>query len=506
MKGVRHLKRLCATRIIPVLIAAVMLIMGLASCSYDLLSGESSAASSESVSSGAFSVEYPPERPDYNSEVSFEDISSDITVSDVLAEVGEGSSSEAVSSQSVSSSKAVSSQAASSKPAASSSKAASSKPVSSQTTTTTKAPAGELRAVWVSYLDLETMLKGKSSSGAQSAINAAFDKVAGLSMNAVIVQVRPFADALYSSDYFPWSRILTGTQGQGPGYDPLGLMVDAAHSRGLDIHVWINPYRVLTSTSYDKLSAGHIAREWKDEGNDYTVTVDSAGIFFNPARQEVRDYIIDGVAEIVENYDIDGVHYDDYFYPTTAASFDRTAYSEYTAGGGSKSLANWRMENVNKLIKGTYSAIKAIDSSVQFGVSPNGNIDINYSSLYADVKTWCQSAGYIDYIMPQLYYGFDNETCPYEATLKRWNSMITADVSLYTGLAVYKIGVNDQWAGKGATEWQNNSDILMREVNSARKASKYEGFALYRYDSVFNPSTSVKARVNEELGNLEAIL
>ncbi|MFA9381319.1 MAG: glycoside hydrolase family 10 protein [Acetanaerobacterium sp.] len=490
-------------------LSRVLLLMAVlpmfASCAYNLSLGQSSSVGDEvSSSKGSSSSDsYLPEQPAYNSEVAFDGVDSGTTVSDVFEAIDSASSQ--VSSQA--SSQASSSKASSSKEPSSSAPPAASSSREQIPVLQTKAPSQEMSAVWISYLDLETMLKGKNASGAKAAIDSAFDNVVGLSMNTVIVQVRPFADALYDSDYFPWSRILTGTQGKDPGYDPLQIMVSSAHARGLEIHVWINPYRVITSTNYSKLVSGHIAREWHDEGNDYTVPVDSTGIFFNPARKEVRELVINGVAELVSGYDIDGVHYDDYFYPTTATSFDKKAYGEYTAGGGAKSLSSWRMDNVNKLISGTYSAIKAIDPSVQFGVSPNGNIDLNYSSLYADVKTWCKSTGYVDYIMPQLYYGFENGTCPYEDTLKAWNGLISASgVKLYAGLAVYKIGTADQWAGAGAQEWLDSSTMMRRQVSSAREYSKYGGFALYRYDSVFNPSSSVSARVAEEIKNLQKIL
>ncbi len=458
------------------------------------------------------SILYPPEQPAYDSEVPFENVSNN-TVEDVF-EALDGSSSKASSSQQQSaaaSSKASSfSKSSSSKAssAAASSKAASSKPSTEQAPSqSVKAPSGEMRAVWLSYLDLETILKSKSQSEAKAGIDKAFDKIAAQSMNTVIVQVRPFADALYDSQYFPWSKILTGTQGKNPGYDPLSLMVSAAHKRGLEIHAWVNPYRVLTTTDMSKLSDDNIAKQWYEDEEDYTIVVDSKGIFFNPARPEVRKLIVNGIKELVSGYDIDGVHFDDYFYPTTASSFDKTAYDEYKADGGALSLAGWRLDNVNKLISDTYSAVKAINSSVQFGVSPQANVDINYSSQYADVKTWCKTPGYIDYIMPQVYFGFENDTCPYEDTVELWNSMIKASgVKLYTGLAVYKIGVSDQWAGAGADEWQDTTTMLERQVSAARELSKYSGFALYRYDSIFNPASSVKTSVNEELENLQSIL
>lgn len=496
-----------------ILFLAVSVLM-LSSCTYNLTLDPSSSVSQEPASSAAQS--YPIEQPPFDDNPL--QPSSSEQQDQGASSMRENPSAEPSSSQQTSSKAASSKQSSSKETAAfketSSKEVASKEAVSKEQSSSkdavsqrTAAPTGELRAVWISYLDLETMLKNKSASAAKAAINKAFDNATDLSLNAVIVQVRPFADALYDSDYFPWSRVLTGTQGKAPGYDPLELMVNSAKARELELHVWINPYRVLTSTDYSKLSKGHIASEWKDEGNDYTVAVDGKGIFFNPARKEVRNLVVDGVTELVERYDIDGVHFDDYFYPTTAASFDKNAYREYTAGGGAKSLTSWRMENVNRLISQTYAAIKEINPSVRFGVSPNGNIDQNYSTLYADVKTWCKTPGYIDYIMPQLYYGFDNATCPYDDTTAAWNSLITAKgVKLYAGLAVYKIGTEDQWAGAGKTEWQDTNTMLNRQVAAARAYSRYGGFALYRYDSAINPASSVTSRVKKELDNLMELL
>ena len=369
------------------------------------------------------------------------------------------------------------------------------------------APSGELRAVWFSYLDLSPMLTGKTRRQFESAVGSAFDNVVSAGMNAVIVQVRPFGDALYPSAYFPWSAYASGTQGVSPGFDPLEIMVSAARARGLRIEAWVNPYRVRTADNKaSKLSDGNPAKKWINEGSD-AVVVTANGIYYNPARSEAQQLIINGVREIVANYDIDAIHFDDYFYPNPDERFDSKAYSEYVASGGRLALGDWRRENVDVLVKNVYSAIKSVRPGVEFGISPQGNMSANYNSQYINVEKWVSSSGYVDYIMPQIYFGFNNSSCPYVETVAKWNRLVTNKaIRLYIGLAPYKIGVKDGYAGTGKNEWINNSDIISRQVSAARGYAQYGGFALFRYDSMFSPVQAVAKQVGQELAQLKKIL
>ncbi len=369
----------------------------------------------------------------------------------------------------------------------------------------TYVPSGETRAVWISYLEYQSVLQGKTEKQFRNNIKAMFKNLASDGFNTVFVHVRSHSDAMYESDIFPWSVYCTGTEGNNPGFDPLEIMVSEAHSTGLKIEAWINPYRVKGNSNTDKIAKSSPAYKWLGTGK---VIVLDNGIFYNPADEEVVELIVSGVEEIVRNYDVDGIHFDDYFYPTTAESFDKTYYNEYKAGGGKSSLAEWRRQNVNILIKNVYSAIKAIDSSCRFGISPGGNTDRNYNSLYCDVYTWVTSKGYVDYICPQLYYGFNNRDCPYLDVLSEFNDMITrSEVELIIGLAAYKAGAEDTYAGEnGKKEWINNNDILARQIIAARNESRYSGFAMYRYDSLYNPASGVKKAVAAEIENLFDIL
>ncbi len=363
----------------------------------------------------------------------------------------------------------------------------------------------ETRAVWISYLEYQSVLQGKSKSQFTSNIKSIFSNVTNDGFNTVYVHVRSHSDAMYDSDIFPWSVYCTGTEGVDPGYDPLRIMVEEAHALGLKIEAWINPYRIKGTSNTSKIAKSSPAYKWL---NSEKVVVLDNGIYYNPADEDVINLIVSGVEEIVKKYDVDGIHFDDYFYPTTAESFDKSYYDVYKSNGGKLKLADWRRQNVNTLIKKVYAAIKAIDSSCKFGVSPAGNMDQNYNTLYCDVYTWVTSKGYVDYICPQIYFGFNHKSKPYLDVLSTFNDMITrSDVELIVGLAAYKVGNEDSYAGdSGKKEWINSSDIIARQITAARHENRYSGFALYRYDSLYNPTSGVKSYIKAEMKNILEVM
>ncbi len=426
------------------------------------------------------------------------------------------SSSQAPASSAVTKPAASSSQAPASsavaKPAASSSQApASSKPEATPAVeqvdyTPTKSNVDEVRGIWISYLDFYSLAKDQNRSGFDANINSAFKAISSYGLNTVFVQVRPFGDAMYDSEIFPWSYVLTGHEGENPGYDPLEIMVSTAKKYGLRIEAWINPYRVLAIGSTRELSSSNPAVQAIRQGKDTAISY-NGGIFYNPASKTARALITQGVVELVENYDIDGIHFDDYFYPTTDMAFDAVYYRDYCSAGGSLAQADWRRENVNALVRQVYAAVKNANSSVLFGISPQARMDNNYNGQFADVEKWLSNSGYVDYICPQIYYGFDNDSVPYSSSLSLWNKMCRGSgVALYVGLAVYKCGVSDKWAGSGANEWINGTTMMRDMVDEAREASSYEGFLLYRYDSLFNPDSAVSSHISKERANLKSVL
>lgn len=351
--------------------------------------------------------------------------------------------------------------------------------LSSKATADTPESDEEMRGVWVSYMELSME---NESSKTQKAFEDKFTEIAQKcresGFNTLIVQVRPFCDALYKSSYFPWSHILTGTQGENPQYDALQIMCDICKENNLKIHAWINPYRVSSNETPKKLSDNNPYIKNSKIG----IKTDN-GIFLDPSNETAQQLISDGVKEIAENYDVAGIQFDDYFYPTEDESFDKKQYEAYIEKYGkenSMSLDNWRMQNVNTLICKVYRTIKSVDSSVEFGISPQGNIG-NNDGLYADVKSWCTCKGFVDYICPQIYFSLENPALTFEDCLDSWTSLdFDEKVKLYVGLGGYKAG-NGEYDEE---TWLLSDSILADEYDILRNNKSVRGFMLYSYNSL----------------------
>lgn len=337
----------------------------------------------------------------------------------------------------------------------------------------------EMRGVWVSYMEL-TMENEKDKS--QKRFTEKFEEIAenckNLGYNTLVVQVRPFCDALYKSDYFPWSHILTGEQGKNPNYDPLKIICDVCREKNLNIHAWINPYRISTQNSPSELSENN--PYVKDSSVGFKT---QSGTYLDPSNENARRLIIDGIEEIVSNYDIDAIQFDDYFYPADMGSEDDTQYKEYVndCENESMTLEEWRKANVNLLISEVYLRIHSIKNNVEFGISPQGNIN-NNDKLFADVQLWCTTKGYIDYICPQIYFSLDNPALTFEDSLQSWCELdFASNVNLYVGLAGYKAGTDDD---EGT--WLNDDNILAQEYNIICENEKTNGLMMYSYASLFS--------------------
>ena len=352
----------------------------------------------------------------------------------------------------------------------------------------------EVKGVWISYIELSSVLTGKTESQFTSSIRQMYTNCVNMGINTVYVHVRSHGDAYYPSEYFPWSRYVTGTVGKAPSFDPLEIMVREAHAQNLSFQAWINPYRISSASDIKSVSSSYSTGSWyKTSEGDRVVAVNSQ-YYLNPAYSEAIDLIAAGAREITANYNVDGVHIDDYFYPTTDASFDSKAFN----ASGYSSLSSFRMNNCDKTVKALYNAVKAGNSSALFGVAPQGNVQNNYYYMYADVEKWCSTAGYIDYIAPQIYFGFNNASQPYETVLAQWQKMVSGSgVKLIPGLAVYKIGSEDAYGGStGKYEWQTDTKIIKRQIEAAKAKASYGGVILYSYNNVFDTTSAVKAEMN----------
>ena len=349
-----------------------------------------------------------------------------------------------------------------------------------------------LVGVWVPYFSLA------APEGTQEAFEANYKEIADTAkengVNAMFVHVRPFSDSLYQSQYYPWSHILTGTQGQDPGFDALQFMIDYTHSLGMEFHAWLNPLRVKTKDTPGTLAESNPYVQLGQEYPEYFMEYDG-GVYLNPAYPYIRTLIADGAAEIAAGYDVDGIHFDDYFYPSEDSALDSTAYESYVQTVEQPlSLLEWRTANINAMVAQVYEAIKGVKPEVVFGISPQGNIR-NDEAMGADVKTWAAVPGYVDYLAPQLYFSFENEALGYMEALEEWAALPRHQgLDLYAGLALYKAGTD---ADNGT--WLGRDDIIALQAEAALEAG-YQGVILYSSDYL-NAQQAAK-----ELENAMAVL
>lgn len=347
----------------------------------------------------------------------------------------------------------------------------------------------EYRGIWVSFLEYEQMNFSCAQDFMQD-FEALCINCKNLGLNTLIVHVRPFADALYQSRIFPASHLAADVQGAPLPFDPLQIILQIAKTHHLRVEGWVNPYRVLSPAREIAIDSNHIALKWikEDTGKSFQRVIPwEKGLYFNPASQDVQSLIADGVQELIENYNLDGIQFDDYFYPTTDAAFDRGSRQGKTE---ENDLASWRRIQVSQMVKKVYKRIKAVNEKIMFGISPQGDRTINQNQQYCDIDLWQREAGYLDYVMPQLYWGF-HENDPHSqkhftSSLKEWQNLPRHDnIALYAGLGAYHIGLGDGFSTEQG-EWQSGTQ-LAKMIEALRKEA-FQGFSLFRYHSLFPSS------------------
>lgn len=365
----------------------------------------------------------------------------------------------------------------------------------------------EMRGIWISCYDLQFSDEERFKNYA----NTLFADIRSYGFNSVFVHVRPFADAFYRSEIFPWSSFLTGTQGKDPGYDPLPILLQAAHEQQLSFHAWINPLRIAFDTDLDKLSSDNPAKQYltdENPDNDTWVRESGGALYYNPTVFDVQKLIIDGVREIVANYAVDGIHMDDYFYPTTAADFDKKEYEAYCKTTQNPlSLSDFRRTCIDQLVSGIYAAVKAENQNCIFGISPQAKVGYNKNTLYADVEKWCAGSGFVDYIAPQIYYGFEytkksdeGESLQFEDCARTWAALADGNIDLYLGLGLYRSGESVENGGAGAGEWIEHTDVIKRQVEFARTVEECGGCIVFSYSSLSgNDNQKAEAKHLKEL-------
>ena len=355
----------------------------------------------------------------------------------------------------------------------------------------------EVKAIWVSQFDMSAIYteagRQRNVEDYTKKVEKMVSNICSLGINTVIFQLRPNGDSIYPSALYPTSKYVTDGYGKEAEYDPFTIFLEIAHRYSLSVHAWINPLRCMSESDIALIDNTYKIKNWYlSEYGKYIVAVNGM-LYLNPAYKEVRGLICDGVAEILRLYEVDGIHMDDYFYPTTDTSFDSSAYSLYKEKGGELSLADFRRESIDALVNEIYDTVKAKNKDILFGISPGGNTDRNYNELYADVAKWCQNEGYIDYICPQVYFGFEHETRPFDQICEEFSDMTEgSDARLIIGITLGKAydahrGAEDIWAGTGAKEWIENKDILVRSLSYANGIKNCSGVAIFSYRLIFDP-------------------
>lgn len=354
----------------------------------------------------------------------------------------------------------------------------------------------ETRAIFVSYIELNKYIKGNDYEISKRNIRKIIKNIKKLKCNTIILQVRSASDAIYKSNIYPMSLNIVNTE-YDDYYDVLDYFIKESHKSNVKVIAWINPYRIRTTCDKTTITEKNPAYKYLDTDIVYI----NNGIYYNPSKQETEDLIVKGVEEVL-NYDVDGILFDDYFYPDN--NIDKKDYEEYIKNNEFIEEKDYRLNIVNKMVKRVYKTCK--NKNIKFGISPDGNIDNNYNKNYADVKYWLKSNEYIDFIMPQIYYGFYNSTRDYIKVTKEWENLIeNKEIELYIALAFYKVGMEDKYAKSGFNEWIDNDNIIMREILLSRNLKNYQGFSLFRYENIFNEEIYTKTSI-KEIENLKKIL
>ena len=356
----------------------------------------------------------------------------------------------------------------------------------------------ELRAVWVATvygIDFPSRA-GLSASAARAELSAIVDRVASVGGNAIFFQVRPESDALYRSAHEPWSRFLAGTQGTDPGYDPLAVLLELAHARGLEVHAWMNPYRGLASASTSAHSS-HVTRTLAEHAVPY-----GAGVWMDPGAPAVRAHVVAVVRDLLEHHAVDGVHFDDYFYPypdEAGTPFDDDAsWQAYVEGGGAMERADWRRENVNALVREVMATVREVRPAARFGISPFGihrpgmpagirGLDA-YATLYCDALAWIDE-GTVDYVAPQLYWPTTQTAQAYGPLAAWWAAQTIDGIHLFPGHALHRLGSSDAWS----------IDELRAQIELTRTlhAEGAQGDVLFSYSQLEEDRLGVTSLLSE---------
>ncbi len=329
---------------------------------------------------------------------------------------------------------------------------------------------------WIPYFTVEQLLSSPDERACRSAVNSYLQGLKKTGVNTVFVHVCAFGESSYPSAYYP---LLPA----GHYHDAMQIFTDICASLGLSLHAWINPLRLQTEEYMNAQTGDSTLAVWyRDEKmRAENLAFWEGRYFLDPAAETTVKFLRDVVTELVSKYHPAGVHIDDYFYPTAEPAFD---VSDFAASGAAE-LAAWRRNNITRIMQTMCAAVHAADPEAVFSVSPGGNPTLNYNTLFADVGAWAAAGDCCDLIIPQLYFGYQNAGCPFAATLQGWYAMPRAEnVQIAAGLAPYKIGQADVYAGGGSEEWILSGGIIARETADVLAQPEGAGVVFYHSDAL----------------------
>lgn len=347
-----------------------------------------------------------------------------------------------------------------------------------------------VKGIWISQYDTTIFTangKQRDKNNYKGRVEQICKAIAETGFNTIYLQVRPFGDSYFPSELYTPSSFVVGYYGGNFKYDPFEIFIDVAHKNNLSVHAWINPMRLMTTSEIEDVSTDYVIGEWyqNEELRSKYLSVFDGRYYLVPGFEETRKLVADGVTEICQNYDVDGVHIDDYFYPTTGTNFDASHYE--TVKEDYPSRSEYRRNVVSMLVKGLYDAVKAVDKDILFGISPAGNINNNLTSLYANVKTWGSNPGYCDYLAPQIYWGFEHPVADqkFDACTEAWANICTdPSVKLIVGMGIYR--ANNPSSDGEFAEYYNSKDVIKRQLEYLKARNDVSGFIMYSYGDLFD--------------------
>ncbi len=369
--------------------------------------------------------------------------------------------------------------------------------------TQSHSPKREFRGAWIATVGNIDWPKDRSSTSGQKIAELVkiFDRLKDAGINAVFFQVRTECDALYKSNFEPWSYWLTNQQGNEPDpfFDPLEFAISEAHSRGMELHAWFNPYRALKDSGEYDIFYDHISKthpEWILSFGRYKM--------LDPGNSEVMEYIINVIVDVLTQYDVDGIHFDDYFYPYSPKVSNEDSLTFVKYNRGFRNVDDWRRDNINSLMKRIYQIIKAYKPHVKFGISPFGIVENkyagtdgfnSYSIIYCDPLTWIREKS-VDYVIPQLYWEMDHPKAPYKKLLPWWASVIE-DRHLYIGLYSSRFQSN---------QYMNNGFEIRNQIEMNRKYENVRGCVFFSARSIYDNHNGLLDSLKNNLFRYPALL